>query len=183
MRQIYYIPPLWLDYFYIMSNLNSSNTDDAFTMANSNSFFQSLRNSTGSSRKQIFRDIFFSSFYHEIVCCIEDRKDIPWLLRFAFWPGAMINPQWLELPMSRMSFHGPKDIRAIKVFQYLINHILYSELVIATCVGHNNLSFKSISTIHFLSCVCLHTSVGQIWRRSSPITSIMRSAIVHNIKK
>ena len=27
----------------------------------------------------------------------------------------MINPQWLELPMSRMNFHGPKDIRAIEV--------------------------------------------------------------------
>ena len=27
----------------------------------------------------------------------------------------MINPQWLELPMSGTNFHGPKDVRAIEV--------------------------------------------------------------------
>ena len=27
----------------------------------------------------------------------------------------MINPQWLELPMSRTNFHGPKDVWAIEV--------------------------------------------------------------------
>ena len=26
----------------------------------------------------------------------------------------MINPQWLELPLSRKYFHGPKDVRAIE---------------------------------------------------------------------
>ena len=31
----------------------------------------------------------------------------------------MINPQWLELPMSRMNFHGPKDVRAIVVRLYI----------------------------------------------------------------
>ena len=31
----------------------------------------------------------------------------------------MINPQWLELPMSRTNFHGPKDVRAIEVRLYL----------------------------------------------------------------
>ena len=29
--------------------------------------------------------------------------------------GAMINSQWLELPISRTIFHGPKDVRAIEV--------------------------------------------------------------------
>ena len=33
----------------------------------------------------------------------------------------MINPQWLELPMSRINFHGPKDVWAIEV-------LLYSEM-------------------------------------------------------
>ena len=32
----------------------------------------------------------------------------------------MINPQWLELPMSRTNFHGPKDVRAIEVRLYFI---------------------------------------------------------------
>ena len=30
----------------------------------------------------------------------------------------MINPHWLELPMSRINFHGPKDARAIEVLLY-----------------------------------------------------------------
>ena len=32
----------------------------------------------------------------------------------------MINPQWLELPMSRTIFYGPKDVRAIEVRLYNI---------------------------------------------------------------
>ena len=32
----------------------------------------------------------------------------------------MINPQWLELPLSRINFHGPKDVRAIEVLLYII---------------------------------------------------------------
>ena len=30
----------------------------------------------------------------------------------------MINTQWLELPMSRTNFQGPKDVRAIEVRLY-----------------------------------------------------------------
>ena len=38
----------------------------------------------------------------------------------------MINPQWLELLMSRTIFHGPKDVRAIKVRLYVEEPSLYS---------------------------------------------------------
>ena len=31
----------------------------------------------------------------------------------------MINPHWLELPLSRTNFHGPKGVRAIEVLLYL----------------------------------------------------------------
>ena len=31
----------------------------------------------------------------------------------------MINPRWLELPLSRINFHGPKGVRAIEVRLYL----------------------------------------------------------------
>ena len=31
----------------------------------------------------------------------------------------MINPQWLELPMSRSNLQGPKDIRLIEVRLYM----------------------------------------------------------------
>ena len=27
----------------------------------------------------------------------------------------MVNPQWLELPLSRINFHGPKEVRATEV--------------------------------------------------------------------
>ena len=30
-------------------------------------------------------------------------------------PFAIGNPKWLELPMSQINFHGPKDVRAIEV--------------------------------------------------------------------
>ena len=31
----------------------------------------------------------------------------------------MINPQWLELPMSRTDFYGPKDVWAIDIQMYI----------------------------------------------------------------
>ena len=46
---------------------------------------------------------------------LEDRKDILKSSPFLSWPGAMINPQWLELLMSRTNFHGPKDVWATEV--------------------------------------------------------------------
>ena len=51
--------------------------------------------------------------------CVENRKDFPKLSLFASWTGAIINPQWLGLPMSRTNFHGPKDVRAIEVRVYM----------------------------------------------------------------
>ena len=31
----------------------------------------------------------------------------------------MINPHWLELPMSRINYHDPKDVRVIEVLLQL----------------------------------------------------------------
>ena len=45
--------------------------------------------------------------------CLEDQKDFLKLSPFAS------NSQWLELPMSRINFHGPKDVRAIEVLLHL----------------------------------------------------------------
>ena len=39
-------------------------------------------------------------------------------LKFASWPGTMINPQWLEVPMSKTNFYTQKDVRAIGVRLY-----------------------------------------------------------------
>ena len=45
--------------------------------------------------------------------------DFPELVIFASRPGVMINLHWLELPMARTLFHGPKDVRATEVRLYL----------------------------------------------------------------
>ena len=48
------------------------------------------------------------------------RSRIPKTYPFlASWPGAMINPRWLELLLSRTNFHGPKGVRAIEVRLYI----------------------------------------------------------------
>ena len=39
-------------------------------------------------------------------------------------PGAIINPHWLELPLSRANFHGPKGVRAIEV-QFVVVVLLF----------------------------------------------------------
>ena len=36
--------------------------------------------------------------------CVENQIDFPKFSQFASWPGDMINPQWLELPISRTNF-------------------------------------------------------------------------------
>ena len=58
-----------------------------------------------------------------ITLFIEDWKYFPRLSPFASWPGTKINHHWFELPMSRRSFHGPRDIQAIEVRLYLLAHI------------------------------------------------------------
>ena len=50
---------------------------------------------------------------------IEGRIDIPKIFPFASWPGAMINPQWLDLSIYiKDKFHSPKNVRDIGVRLY-----------------------------------------------------------------
>ena len=41
---------------------------------------------------------------------------------YAPWPGSIINPQWLERPLSRTNFHSPKGVRAIEILLYDLHH-------------------------------------------------------------
>ena len=41
--------------------------------------------------------------------------DFPELAMLASRSGAMIKLRWLELPMARTIFHGPKGVRTIEV--------------------------------------------------------------------
>ena len=49
--------------------------------------------------------------------------DFSELAIFASRPGAMINLHWLELPMARTLFHGPKGVRAIEVRLYFVKNV------------------------------------------------------------
>ena len=113
------------------SYLNSWITDGSFTMANSNSFLvpsivfffffsKSSKNKYSGKFSYFIKELFVvcyqggSNEYTQhtiIVLKIKQKKSK--LLPFASWPGAMINPQWLELAISQTNFKGPKDIREI----------------------------------------------------------------------
>ena len=53
---------------------------------------------------------------HKIPSCYRNSKRYPY---YASCPGAIINPHWLELPLSRTNFHGPKVVRTIEVLLYI----------------------------------------------------------------
>ena len=86
-------------------------------------FFEFLRISSDSWGKQIFSEMFlfimelrrFLWVHVTYRYCIEDQNDFPKLSLLAFRLYAIFNPYRLELPMSRINVHGPKDVRAIVV--------------------------------------------------------------------
>ena len=58
-----------------MKNFNNSNIDGSFTVADLNSFFYFITNSSASLRQQFFRDILDTLwkvflFQHENLCCV-----------------------------------------------------------------------------------------------------------------
>ena len=53
------------DILMVQSNLNRSNTDGSFSMANSNSFWGSYKIPPIAQENK-----YFFLFYHEIVCCV-----------------------------------------------------------------------------------------------------------------
>ena len=57
----------------------------------------------------------------------------------------MIKSHWLELPISRTNFHGPKDVRGIEVWLYFkgIFTVIFLFLNIATYTFYN---LKEIET-------------------------------------
>ena len=89
------------------------------------------------------------SFYHEIVCWVYSLELPHWgnsneytqhtIIRkkikklslnyspFVSCPSPRINPQWLELPISRTNFHGPKEVWAIEVLLYTCSviHLIF----------------------------------------------------------
>ena len=60
----------------IQQNLDSSNTDCSFTMANSNSFLSPYEILPTAQENKYLREIF--SFYHEIVCWVYALESPHW---------------------------------------------------------------------------------------------------------
>ena len=117
--------------FNIQYNLNGSNTDGSFPVDDLNWFFSPYKILPIARENKYLGNFsyFIMALYgvysleSPVNRCVENRKDFPKLSPFASWTGAMINPQWLELPMSRTNFHGPKDVWATEVRLYLNRHV------------------------------------------------------------
>ena len=77
--------------------------------------------------------------------------DFPELAIFASRPGAMINLQWLELPIPRTIFHGPKGVRAIELRLYSDHFLSFIRpsirLSISSLTLSNDNSSKAIEAI------------------------------------
>ena len=58
----------------------------------------------------------------------------------------MINPQWLELPISRTNIHGPKDDRAIEVRLYIFLYLYCINHLQGLCVGARQCKVSTIRT-------------------------------------
>ena len=58
----------------------------------------------------------------------------------------MINPQWLELPMSRTIFYGPRDVRAIE-FRLYLRLRLFIIINIFNCGAFERLRLRKAVTV------------------------------------
>ena len=70
---------------------------------------------------------------------------------YASSPGAIINPHWLELPLFRTNFHGPKGVQAIEVLLYIkknsldnIPTFIFNSFYQKLLISHNKFSETKI---------------------------------------
>ena len=93
----------------------------------------------------------FKWVYSTYNYCVERRKDMHKLSPFVSWPGVMINFQWLEQPVSRTHFHGPKAVWAIEARLYLEIIYLRSELKELDIRDRICATFKREATYDFVT--------------------------------
>ena len=69
-----------------------------------------------------------SNEYTQLTFMLKKLKRYPY---YASWPGAIINPHWLELPLSRTNFHGPKGVESLKFYcLYILPHTCLHKIVL-----------------------------------------------------
>ena len=105
-------------------------------------------------------------------------------LNYVHWPGVIINPQWLEVPMSRINLDGPKLFRAIEVRLYLLFiHISTRTIKMSLVNTFIGLITKTYSS---LSCKFYKTWISQlcVWLknieidRKSPLWEFANAKII-----
>ena len=69
-----------------------------------------------------------SNEYTQLTFMLKKLKRYPY---YASWPGAIINPHWLELPLSRTNFHGLKGVESWKFYcLYILPHTCLHKIVL-----------------------------------------------------
>ena len=86
-------------------------------------------------------------------------KNNPFL---ASWPGAKINPHWLELPLSRTNFHGSKGVPAIEVRLYF-NSNIFKQNHLMVCVIYTYFMYLYLITC-IMKIIRLPFNLGKILR-------------------
>ena len=87
-----------------------------------------------------FEAILISTLNIQLQC--RRSIDFPELAIFASRQGAMINLQWLELPMARTIFYGPKGVRATEVRLCMYILLLSLEIFLRINTSHVDMRCK-----------------------------------------
>ena len=96
-----------------------------------------------------------------------------WFLQYAI--ECIVHPGWLELPLARTIFYGPKPVRAIEVLLYgILIYTILKSLTFFTCVSCVASSTATITTTFYYVTVIIAT-----------ITTFLRKVytICHVIKR
>ena len=87
-----------------------------------------------------FEAILISTLNIQLLC--RRSIDFPELGIFASRHGAMINLHWLELPMARTIFYGPKGVRATEVRLCMYILLLSLEIFLRINTSHVDMRCK-----------------------------------------
>ena len=94
---------------------------------------------------------------HNIPSCRRKSNRYPYQTS---WPGTIINPHWLELPLSRTNFHGPKGVRANEDRLYLAILAWHATFISIKALSkpHNDAIIQNTDNF-FAATSCFHYTI------------------------
>ena len=123
-------------------------------------------------------------------------KYFPKLSPFASWPGTMINPQWLKLPISRTNFHAPKIFEPLRFdcrYNQLpgaMNHYKYKPVQPSSLLSDEYLKFFCFFLSFWEMKHYGQPHLSEVWyiahtfaRQSGPSCSKLMMSLVNNSLK